>query len=78
MFQNDKNKNIDVETLDLFKKILTINKDYPLALWVISEDEISKGNKQEAAILLKTLLANLTQGDEEYIFILNKIEELEN
>jgi len=78
LFQNDKNKNIDVETLDLFKKILTINKDYPLALWVISEDEISKGNKQEAAILLKTLLANLTQGDEEYFFILNKIEELEN
>ena len=53
LFQNDKNKNIDVETLDLFKKILTINKDYPLALWVLSEDEISKGNKQEAAILLK-------------------------
>ena len=78
LFQNDKNKNIDAETLDLFKKILTINKDYPLALWVISEDEISKGNKQEAAILLKTLLANLTQGDEEYFFILNKIEELEN
>jgi cytochrome c-type biogenesis protein CcmI len=78
LFQNDKNKNIDVETLDLFKKIHTINKDYSLALWVLSEDEISKGNKQEAVILLKKLLASLTQGDEEYIFIFNKIEELEN
>ena len=76
--QNEKNKNIDVETLDLFKKIHTINKDYPLALWVLSEDEISKGNKQEAVILLKNLLENLTQGDEEYIFIFNKIEELKN
>ena len=78
LYQNKKNTVVDKVTLNLFKKILSINQNHPLALWVISEDEVANGNKFKAIILLQKLIANLPQDSDEYILVLKRIEELQN
>ena len=61
LFQNKQDGIIEKETLDLFRKVLSFKPNHPLALWVVYEDEILKGNKFKAINLLEKLIANLSE-----------------
>ena len=74
LFQNKK----DEYTIDLYKKILIINENHPLALWVVSEYEILNKNNIKGLRLLEKLLSNLPVGTEEYNLVSKKINELKN
>ena len=74
LFQNKK----DEYTIDLYKKILIINENHPLALWVVSEYEILNKNNIKGLRLLEKLLSNLPVGAEEYNLVTKKINELKN
>ena len=78
LLNQNNNASIDDNIINLFKKILKEEENYPLALWVIAEHEIKLNNYDRAKILLNRVLIQLSEGTEEYNLVLNKLKEINN
>jgi cytochrome c-type biogenesis protein CcmI len=76
LLNQNNNASIDDNIINLFKKILKEEENYPLALWVIAEHEIKLNNYDRAKILLNRVLIQLSEGTEEYNLVLRKLKEL--
>ena len=76
LLNQNNNASIDDNIINLFKKILKEEENYPLALWVIAEHEIKLNNYDRAKILLNRVLIQLSEGTEEYNLVLNKLKEI--
>ena len=76
LLNSKKDQPVNKEIIDLFKSILSLDENYLLALWVVADNEILSNNILKAEQLLNRILIQLSEGTEEYILVLRKLNEL--
>ena len=78
LLNNKTDQPVEEKIINLFENILLKDVNYPLALWVIAENEILSNNFIKAEQLLNRILIQLSEGTEEYNLVLRKLKELNN
>jgi cytochrome c-type biogenesis protein CcmH/NrfG len=78
LLKQENNQDAKDNIIILFERILSKEKNYPLALWVLAENEIILNNYVRAKKLLNRLLIQLSEDSEEYNLVFSKLKEINN
>ena len=78
LLKQENNQDAKDNIIILFERILSKEKNYPLALWVLAEHEIILNNYVRAKKLLNRLLIQLSEDSEEYNLVFSKLKEINN
>ncbi len=66
------------QAIDIFRRILALDADYPEALWFMGFAEASRGQTREARDYWKRLRDQLPKGSEDHETVVQALKELQN